>query len=173
MKKYTVGYLCVLAGLALILGCEGSGVRKGQGLPDEVTGVWKARGNPWKIELSRSGTVKSALVPLGNVEIRPNKTTKVEMADGGTSIYKAGDCSVEYDPAGRQLRVVVRLDEVKIAFMDQRIEGHTEDAFLGTVSEDGSVWETSWLSFFDLGERFPMDPNSVGEVLVFDKVKGQ
>jgi hypothetical protein len=167
--------VCVLLLLAAMSGC-GDSLRNGrqpQKLPDEVAGTWQARDNVWRIVLTPDGRVDSAQIPLGNVKIRPNKATKIEMADGSVSTYKAGDCTVFYDPDTRELRVEVIVEEVNIAFMTERIEGHTKDVFIGTVSEDGTVWKTDWLSFFDLGERFPMEPDAVGEGLVFDKIKPQ
>ncbi|HPD48349.1 MAG TPA: hypothetical protein P5279_08875 [Anaerohalosphaeraceae bacterium] len=92
------------------------------------------------------------------------------MLDGSISNYKAGDCTVDYDARTRELRVEVVVDHVDIVFMTERIEGHTKDVFIGIVSPNGKVWETDWLSFFELGERFPMAPDAVGEGLVFDKI---
>ena len=173
MNRLTVYVVC---GLLLVGGCGESRVTRPGGkvlLPAEVAGTWQARGNAWKIVLTEDGHVASATIPLGNVEVRPGKTTKVEMADSGISTYKAGRCDVAYDPQIRELRVEVIVDQVSIAFMSERIAGNTKDVFIGPVSEDGKVWEADWLSFFNLGERFPMDPNAVGEGLVFDKVESE
>lgn len=92
------------------------------------------------------------------------------MLDGSISTYKAGDCTVDYDARTRELRVEVVVEHVEIVFLTEQIEGHTRDVFIGIVSPNGKVWETDWLNFFDLGERFPVDPNDIGASLTFDKI---
>ncbi|UCG48088.1 MAG: hypothetical protein JSU94_21745 [Phycisphaerales bacterium] len=141
-------------------------------LPAEVAGTWKAKESPWEIVLSRDGTVSSAVIPMGEVRISPNETTKVEMKDGSFSTYEAGDCLVEYTPASRELFVSIVMKEIHVVFLDNRIDGNSTDRFVGTVSEDGKVWTTDWIQVFDYGPRFPQDANDVGAaLLVFEKVE--
>lgn len=172
--------LVVLAGCAVVLlglaGCQwqlGKSFEGGQTvLPPDIAGTWKARGEPWKIVLSPDGTVSSALIPLGAVEVRPNQTTEMEMKDGSISTFKAGDCIVEYMPDTRELFVCVEVEEFHIVFLDNRIDGNTIDRFIGPVSEDGKTWMADWISVFDYGPRFPQDPNDIiAEPLTFEKIE--
>jgi len=141
-------------------------------LPPEIAGVWKAQSSPWKIVLSVDGTVSSAVIPMGDVEIRPNKTTRVEMKDGSFSTYGAGDCVVNYTPATRELFVSIEMKKINVVYMDNVIDGSSTDRFVGTVSEDGKVWSADWINVFNYGPRFPQDPNDVfAEPLLFEKVK--
>jgi len=140
-------------------------------LPADIAGTWKAQNSPWKIVLSADGTVSSAVVPMGDVEIRPNKTTRVEMKDGSFSTYRAGDCIVNYTPATRELFVSIEMKKIHVVYMDNVIDGSSTDRFVGPVSEDGKVWSADWINVFNYGPRFPQDPNDIfAEPLIFEKV---
>jgi len=164
MKQLLVllGCCIILAGLA---GCQGP-----TALPPDIAGTWKADNSPWKIVLSPDGTVVSAVIPLGAVEVRPNQTTEVEMKDGEFSTYKAGDCIVEYTPATRELFVSVEVEEIHIRFLDNRIDGNSIDRFIGPVSEDGKAWMADWINVFDYGPRFPQGP-VYAQPLTFERIE--
>lgn len=170
--------LVMLVGCAVVLlglgGCQGQSAKLLEGkrvvLPPDIAGTWKARGEPWEIVLSPDGTVSSALIPMGAVEVRPNQTTEVEMKDGSISTFKAGDCAVEYTPATRELFVAVEVEEMHIRFSDNRIDGSSIDTFTGPVSEDGKEWTTDWVKIFDYGPRFPQGP-IYAEPLTFEKIE--
>lgn len=175
MKLKIAAFLLAVWILLLASGCQIPSNELSGGrvtLPAIVAGTWKAKGSPWKIVLSPKGTVTSAVIPMGEVEVRPNRTTKVEMKDGSFSAYKAGDFVVEYAPETRELFVSVRIEEIHIRFLDNAIDGSSTDRFVGPVSEDGRTWMADWISVFDYGPRFPQDPNDIGaEPLIFEKVE--
>ena len=165
-----------VCGLMLLVGCQGRSEKTaGQGkavLPPEVAGVWQAQDSPWKIVLAPDGTVASALVPMGEAEVRPNETTKFEMQDGSFSHITAGECFVEYQPEGRQLIVGIELKDIHISFPDDALDGNSIDWFAGPVSEDGRFWTADRINVFDYGPRFPQDENDINnpEPLIFEKV---
>lgn len=181
MKRLAV--LSAITGISLFLascGCPaGKPARRQpvQPLPPDVAGLWKAVDEPWQIELSMDGTVVSAVIPMTEAVIWPNQVTTVEMLDGSKSTLKAGDCPVEYDPQTRELLVTIAMKAIHIRFVEERIDGNSTDTFVGSVSDDGSIWNTDWMSFFDYGPRFPQDQNDVNNVyqgpLIFEKVKGK
>ena len=141
-------------------------------LPPDIAGTWKAQDSDWKIVLSPDGTLSSAVIPMGVVEVRPNQTTKTEMKDGSYSTFKTGDCVVEYTPATRELFVSVQMEEIHIVFLDNVIDGNSIDRFIGPVSEDGKVWTADWITVFDYGPRFPQDVNDTfGGQLIFEKIE--
>ena len=141
-------------------------------LPDEVAGTWQARESPWRITVDPNGTITSVLLPMGNVMVRPNHVTRVEMKDGSWSTYAAGDFDLEYSPSDRTLFVTVVMEDIDIVFMQNQIKGHSTDRFVGRVSQDGQMWTADWITQFDYGPRFPQDPNDVyAEMLVFEKVE--
>ena len=141
-------------------------------LPPDIAGTWKARENVWKIVLSPDGTVSSALIPMGEVEVKPNKTTRAEMEDGQFSTFRAGDCIVEYSPDTRELFVSVEMKKIHVVYADNVVDGNSLDRFIGPVSEDGKVWTADWINVFDYGPRFPQDPNDIyAEPVVFDKIE--
>lgn len=141
-------------------------------LPPDIAGTWKARENVWKIVLSPDGTVSSAVIPMGEVEVKPNKTTRAEMKDGQFSTFRAGDCIVEYSPDTRELFVSVEMKKIHVVYADNVVDGSSLDRFAGPVSEDGKVWTADWINVFDYGPRFPQDPNDIyAEPVVFDKIE--
>jgi len=141
-------------------------------LPPDIAGTWEARETTWKIVLAPNGTVSSAVIDMGAVEVRPNKTSRVEMDDGSFSTYRAGNCIVEYTPTTRELFVSVEMKNIHVVFMDQLIDGNCIDRFVGPVSEDGKQWTAEWIKTFDYGPRFPQDPNDIyAEPVVFDKIE--
>lgn len=143
-------------------------------LPPQVAGTWQARDSDWMIVLDPNGTVASARIPMGQVWIRPNKTTRAEMKDGSWSTYEGGDCVVKYDPVRRELYVLVEVAKVAIKYLENNLEGNSTDRFIGAVSEDGKKWTADWITQFDYGPRFPQDPNDVfAGTLIFDKVEDE
>jgi len=160
--------------LLSIWGCPGpNGRRPGKALlPPDVAGTWQARGSQWKIVVEPDATLASAVIDMGTVEVKPNKTAKVEMKDGSFSTYTAGECPVEYNPDTRELFVTVEVEEMHIRFMDNAIDGNSVDRFMGPVSEDGKEWTADWIKVFDYGPRFPQGPNDIAaRPLIFDKVE--
>jgi len=141
-------------------------------LPTDIAGTWKAQDSLWKIVISGDGTLSSAVIPMGEVEIKPNQTTKVEMKDGSFSTFKAGDCVVEYTPKTRELFVSVQMEKIHVKFLDNVIDGNSIDRFVGSVSQDGKFWMADWITIFDYGPRFPQEPNDIfAKPLVFEKMK--
>lgn len=141
-----------------------------QQLPSHIAGTWKAVGQPWKILLDKDGTILSAIVALGEVEIKPNQVTKVEMIDGQFSTYQAGDCVCDYDRKTGVLTVSIVMEYLDIKVGEDGFEGSSIDIFTGPVSADGKKWQTKWENIFDYGDRLPMDPNDIGQPLTFVKV---
>lgn len=165
------GLVCTLTVLA---GCQGQFGKSFEGgrtaLPADIAGTWKAEDSPWNIVLSPDGTVVSAVIPMGQIEVKPNQTTEAEMKNGSISTFKAGDCIVEYMPATRELFVSVEIEEFHIRFLDNAIDGNSFDRFIGPVSEDGKTWMADWITVFDYGPRFPQGP-IYAEPLTFEKIE--
>ena len=175
MKPKAVVSLVLAWMLLSTCGCSGRSTGRPvtkTALPPEITGTWKARENVWKIVLSPNGTVSSAVIPMGEVEVKPNKTTRAEMKDGQFSTFRAGDCIVEYSPDTRELFVSVEMKKIHVVYADNVVDGSSLDRFAGPVSEDGKVWTADWINVFDYGPRFPQDPNDIyAEPVVFDKIE--
>jgi len=162
MKLRTAIVLALVWIVLLTCGCPLSSNRQSTNkvmLPPDIAGTWKTREFPWRIVLSPDGTVSSAVIEMGAVEVRPNETTRVEMKDGQFSTYKAGDLIAEYTPATRELYVSVEMKHIHVVYLDNVIDGNSVDRFVGPVSEDGKTWIADWIKLFDYGPRFPQDPN--------------
>jgi len=170
MRRQGIILVCIVAVFCLT-GCNGPA--SSNVFPPNVAGTWQAEGEVWKIVLTPDGEVNSAVVPLGEAEVRPNQTTKFEMKDGKFSHITAGECLAEYKPVERELFVSIEQKDIYIAFPgDDALTGNTLDIFKGPVSRDGKTWNAEWTAVFDYGPRFPQDENDiVPEPLVFRKVE--
>lgn len=163
--------VCSLSALVLLTGCNGPA--SSNAFPPNVAGTWQAEGSVWKIVLSKDGKVKSALVPMGEAEVRPNETTKFEMKDGKFSHITAGECIAEYKPVERELFVSIEQKEIYMSLPGDSLTGNSLDIFRGPVSEDGKTWNAEQTTVFDYGPRFPQDENDVNnpQPLTFRKVE--
>jgi hypothetical protein len=169
MKNVISILVCSFLTLVCLTGCNGPASSKA--FPPDIAGTWQADGSAWKIVLSKDGKVKSALVSLGEAEVRPNKTTKFEMRTGEISHITAGDCIAEYKPVKRELFVSIELKDIYIAFPAEALTGNTLDIFKGPVSEDGKTWNAEQITVFNYGPRFPQDENDIiPEPIIFRKV---
>jgi hypothetical protein len=170
MKKVVFSVLSVIF---LFAGCQSENIRQPKTaavlFPSEIAGVWKAEDSPWQIEISKKGQVVSAVIPMGTVKVWPNQETIMETEDGKKSRWTAGGFDAQYLPKERKLEVTIEMWEIHIVLGDDVLDGNSTDIFTGHISEDGKVWDTTWFNFFDYGDRFPMDPNVVGEPLRFHK----
>jgi hypothetical protein len=171
--KLSIFSFCLLL-ISTLAGCQRASVQTPatqQILPPDVAGTWKAQDSPWKIVLSTDGTVSSAVIPMGEVEVKPNQTTKAEMKDGSISTFTAGDCIVEYTPRNRELYICIEMEKIDIKFLDNVIAGNSTDRFVGTISQDGKLWKADWINVFDYGPQFPQDPNDIyAKPLIFEKI---
>jgi hypothetical protein len=136
-----------------------------------VKGVWKAEGTPFTIRINNKNEVISANIPMGQVDVYPNKRTQVEVKNGGKSYYDAGDFSCEYLQKDKQLSVEITIKHLYVPFVEDKIEGHVKYTLVGVLSDQCQRWEATLFEVFDYGPRFPMDPNglAVGEPIVFIK----
>lgn len=174
MKRLVIRGACTIA-LLWICGCQGHQAGPSAGgktpLPPEVAGTWQAMNSLWKIVLNPDGTVSSAHVDMGDVDVRPHQTNNTKMKDGQFSTFKAGDCIAEYTPATRELYVSVEMESIHIVYLDNVIDGNSIDRFVGSVSEDGKTWIADWIKLFDYGPLFPQDPNDAyNGPVTFEKV---
>ena len=180
-KQYPAIVLLTII-LAIIVGCHEQTRENGTPeppktivskiiLPAEVAGTWQARESAWRIVIDPNGTVASAILPLGEVLIKPNATNKIEMKDGNWSTYETGDFNLSYDATTRNLLVVIEVKKLNIAYEDNKLVGKSTDRFVGTVSQDGKTWRADWITVFDYGPLFPQDPNDIyADTVIFEKV---
>jgi hypothetical protein len=180
MKQLSILLVHSISILLLFSGCKSSWRnnspdatgKKTNRPPKSLAGTWKAQDNPWKIVLSPNGTISSIVIPLAEVEIRPNRITKMEMKDGSISTFKGGSCVAEYTPQTRELFVSIEIKKIHIKFFDIVIDGNSIDRLVGPVSEDGKVWTADWITTFDYGPHLPQDINDIyAEQLIFEKIK--
>jgi hypothetical protein len=140
----------------LITGCQNSKsntssveviIENGARFPDFLVGQWKADRHGWEFDFEPDGTLSSVVISLGRVQIQPGQVTKVPMKLGGKGIFKPGHWTVNYAPDSRELTVCVTLVNFYIEMGDDTLEGSSTDIFVGSISEDGNVWQAKWTAF--------------------------
>jgi len=175
MKSKTIRLAWFLPALLALAGCDGGVVNPSKncaGPYSDICGIWQAKDSPWRIVITPDGKVSSALIPMGEVEIKPNLTTRVEMQDGSVSTFTAGDCPVEYQPETRELLVVITIKHLQVVYLNNKIEGNSQYFFAGNISKDGQTWYADVIETFNYGPRFPQDSNDIcPEGIVFQKVQ--
>ncbi len=167
MKQRFYILSCLVLILPVLTGCQEStdtknateGIIEGdRQLPKFISGKWEVDGSMWEIVFGPGNTLLYAVIPLGQVKIRPNQTTELQGRKGEPGIFEAGDCEVDYDPQSREMSVNI---EVKRVYLDMGsiMEGTCGYFLVGDFSEDGETWYADVFTKLDLAVLAP-DPNS-------------
>lgn len=157
----------VLLGCVLLLfgGCQGGASNKsgvdvfvegGGEFPQFLAGTWKSDKQDWQIVFEPDGTISSAVIPLGLVEVRPNRKTRVPELKG---FVEAGNFQVYYNPRSRELAAGIK---IKRFYLDLNVSGILKGSWeyfiVGDVSGDGKTWEGDLFNSPDITALVP-DPN--------------
>jgi hypothetical protein len=152
--------ILVLLGCAVLLfsGCQEFSRNKnaveviiedGSQFPQFLVGRWKANAHGWQFVFEPNGTISSAVISMGEVEIIPGQTATFPTRGGGEAVFKPGLWTVQYDPQFRELTVEVVFDYIHFEMGPDLLEGKSRDVFVGEVSQDGKTWQADWVSFPD------------------------
>ncbi|MHC4474612.1 MAG: hypothetical protein ACYTEL_03130 [Planctomycetota bacterium] len=153
--------------------------------PGILAGRWRAHKAGWEFVIEQGGTISSAVIDSGLVQVDPRKrTAEAELADGGKAFYQLGDWVVQYSPAERELSIEVVVDYYHLDLVTWGMKGNSRYLFVGPVSEDGQHWTAHWFSFShtevystgpdDVVTVFqPDDTENLIDILVFEKVTDQ
>ena len=176
MKQRFYILSCLVLILSVLTGCQESAdtnnatemvIKDDQQFPKFVSGRWKGDKWGWEIVFGPENTLSSAVIPLGQVKIRPYQATEVQGRGGQPGIFEAGDCEVNYDPQSHEVSVSI---EMKRVYMDMGsiIDGSCAYFLIGDFSEDGKIWYANVFTKLDLNVLTP-DPNSSKDKPVFEK----
>ena len=161
--KYVRGVLLCSLFLFGVLGCESPWPVLGpNGRPalEDIAGTWQAEDSPWKIVLTPQGTVESAFMEFGRMEIKPQSTEHLQGWRGEPGVINVGSCPVSFDPKTGELTVEIVLDYFSMAMGNQLLQGRSTEVFRGPVSPDGLTWQATQYTGLDafVLERDPNDP---------------
>lgn len=177
MKRlmFLLGCAVLLSALA---GCQspaanksGAGVfvKDGGKFPRFLAGTWEANKqddlNYWRIVFEPNGVISSAVIPLGEVEVRPNQTTEAQGPKGEPGFFKAGDFDVYYNPQSREFSVNIKIEQFyleRVLDWNVVLKGSWEYFIVGDVSKDGKTWEGGVFNSPDITVLVP-DPNSTDD----------
>jgi hypothetical protein len=156
--KILFGGLAILT--VLLCGCQ-RGVRvelvSGEQFPQELVGKWKADRAGWEFTFERDGSLSSAVIAMGQIELKPGRKNVVPMKLGKESVFEPGEWVVQYDSRTKELIVILDIQSFTVVMGENIVEGSSKDIIAGPVSEDG-VWTADWVSYPDYIARTPEHP---------------
>ena len=153
--KIKINFL-LLTVVSLLVGCQPGGARNEKKIDySRIVGTWKAEKGLWEVTISESGEVISAIYPKGTALVKPNETTYIDMKDGSKSYFTSGDFSLVYEPDKREMEVIIQIKDFCIRYLENRLEGNSDIAIVGPISEDFKTWNAEVIHQFDYGPRFP------------------
>ena len=91
--------------------------------PESLAGRWKADKGGWEIEFDSNGSISSAIISFGRIEVTPGQTTTVPMKLDGTGVVEPGVWIVEYEPLSRELTVEINIKNYRMELGDDIVEG--------------------------------------------------
>jgi hypothetical protein len=132
-------------------------VKGGGQFPPSLAGRWKADRWNWEIVFEPNGVISSVVIPLASAKIRPGQITTVHGLQGEPGIFEPGNIEVCFDPQDNELSIYIKIKRV---YMDMTsiAEGSCEYFVIGSVSEDGKIWQADAFTAVDLVVLTP-DPN--------------
>ena len=143
--------LVIYIGLFMFLvpaGCQETGKTDNQTYPvfqnkkdfaRALAGTWRAEGSFWEIDFAPDGTISSAVIPLGNVRIRPNQTTEVKGWLGEPGIFQAGSCPVYLEPQSRQISIQIPIEKVYARFATASLDGTCQYFIEGEMAKNNQA----------------------------------
>jgi hypothetical protein len=173
-KEYDNMKRLLLIGCVFLLlgGCQEAGrnksvaevtLEKGSEFPRSLAGAWEANKdnmNYWRIVFKPDGTISSAIIPLGEYEVKPNQMNKTKGPDGEPGFIDAGDFDVFYNPRSHNLAVDIKLKQFYLDLGAHGIlKGSWEFLIAGKVSEDEKTWDGNLFNSVDIASLV-RDPNS-------------
>ena len=152
----------ILAGLAIVAtaltGCQEPTkgnefvevfIEGGGRFPASLAGRWKSDEGGWEIVLEPDGTISSAVISFGRINVMPGQVTTVPMKEGGQGVVEPDLWTVQYSPEIRELAVEIRIKNFRMERGEDLVEGNVRDLLIGPVSEDGQSWRADWISYGD------------------------
>ena len=114
---------------------------EGEGtFPPEAAGVWKTDDDKWEIEFRKDGSIVSAVIPLGNIRLRPGKVKKFPTRFEGKGVFEPGLWQIYYDTQTSEMTVVLAIDHFYQDVGNHSLEGDQTDFLSGPLDLDTNQW---------------------------------
>jgi len=146
----TISLWCLLV-LPVIAGCQPGGravdvvVTDGGVFPAGLAGTWKEGTTGWQITFAPDGSITSATIAMGRIEMKPGRKTEFDTRAGGKGVFEPGRWLVQYSPQQRELMVLIVVEHFYESLdPNNTIEGENTDILTGQISQDGRIWDTQW-----------------------------
>jgi len=178
MKKTLYLWLCSLLVLFSLSGCGGGtcqssrNFRVSEPFPEFLVGTWKADASRWQLTLGPDGNVVSATGSNGIwLPIAEGRSYNEGILEGEFVYMEFGPCRADYDPAKRELSVVINIDYVRIESPKGILEMDIQHYLAGQVRQDGRKWDATCWTTGGVSKTIRTDPNDiVYEALLFNKL---
>ncbi len=141
--------VCVLLS---IVGCTGtdktgnSNRTLNKQFPAFLAGTWEPNESKWIFTFEPNGTISKFQHFVGMEFIVAQGGLVEPWRNDAEAIYSLGPCEASYEPKTRQLSVKIVIEHYVIKFINGSMEGSFHDTLVGPVSEDGKIWNASWIS---------------------------
>lgn len=130
------------------------------GFPESLAGKWEAvvEKPVFSVTLNADGSIHSAVIPLGAVEMFPGKTSRFKTKYGGKGIFKPGPWKLYYDTDTKDLLVEIVIEDFYQDLGPHALKGNITDIFMGEVDIENGEWTADWFSYGKYTALLP-EPN--------------
>jgi hypothetical protein len=145
-------------------------IEGGGEFPQSLAGTWKDQTSEWQVTLAHDGKVVSLVNAIGSSMVIADEGFAEDGPEEGTFLcFVFGLCYTNYNPATRELGVIVTLEDFHMQLPDEVLEADMEYRITGLVSEDGNRWDAKLFNYISPkdGQPYLAGP----EILVFNKVE--
>lgn len=122
-------------------------LKESEEFPEFLVGRWKDKKQGWEFVFEADGTISSGKAPILKESMILGQVNKFPTRGGGEAVYEVGDWTVEYEPSARTLNVYYVINNFYTEIGKNAMKGHSEDIFIGPVSQDGKEWTAEWYSY--------------------------
>jgi hypothetical protein len=125
--------------------------------PASIAGRWQSDQDGWEFVLDPNGRISSAIISFGRVRVKPGQTATTTTLDGGKAVFEPGPWVVHYVPSTAELTIKITMSHVRVETVDNVLEGHSTDVFVGKVQPAEGLWEVQWTTFAHYTARTSAD----------------
>ncbi|HML76498.1 MAG TPA: hypothetical protein PKB02_18545 [Anaerohalosphaeraceae bacterium] len=123
-------------------------IENGSAFPEYLVGTWIQEGDQKRaFTFTSDGKLESIVLGLGQVKLKPGQVTTISLKNDGQGVFYPGVWTASYDSKTRQLGIEINIDSFKMQMGQQIVEGKMKELFIGTISEDGTMWNAQYICF--------------------------
>ena len=145
--------------------------------PQQLVGVWVTQDEQIHLgfKFKKDGSISKMLHGFaGEVNITGKPIYLEGIDPNNYATYVFAPLQITYNPDYKELSVKVELENYVMKIPGGILQGHSEDYFTGTITDDWKYWDVEWLNYSWLEGSTPPDPNIIfPDKLRFKKLSDQ